>query len=208
MSALSIPILIFFPLLMSLIIISPFTTNNEISLRRFAKGAFGLHFLYAVLMLAFFDKANPYITNIHFLGVDWIQSLGVNFSLKLDSIGIVLSTLTSFIFLISSIASKMNIRKNHKFYYSMLLLLMSAILGIFSANDMFVFFLFWELELIPAYFLIGGDFSTESNDIAKKSAVKFVLFTFLGSMFMLLGILLVHFYNYSMIILLIFDHVI
>ena len=73
---------------------------------------------------------------------------------------------------------------------------MSAILGIFTANDMFVFFMFWELELIPAYFLIGGDFVTNQVADAKKSAVKFVLFTFAGSMFMLLGILLTHYYSY------------
>lgn len=199
-SFLSIPILIFFPLLMSLIIISPFVTNNEISLRRFAKGCFGIHFLYAILMLAFFDKANPYISNIHFFGLDWIQSMGINFSFKIDNIGIILTTLTSFIFLIASIASKMNIRKNHKFYYSMLFLLMSAILGIFTANDMFVFFLFWELELIPAYFLIGGKWKNEKEETldlnAQKSAIKFVIFTFAGSMFMLLGILLLHYYNF------------
>ena len=46
----------------------------------------------------------------------------------------------------------------------MLLLLMSAILGIFTSNDMFVFFLFWELELIPAYFLIGGNFTSDKNE--------------------------------------------
>ena len=57
--------------------------------------------------------------------------------------------------------------------------------------------MFWELELIPAYFLIGGNFTTDSNIEAKKSAVKFVLFTFLGSMFTLLGMLLLHFYNYT-----------
>ena len=74
----------------------------------------------------------------------------------------------------------------------MLLLLMSAILGIFTAGDMFLFFLFWELEMVPAYFLIAfGD-----NENAKASAMKFVLFTFLGSMVMLLGILLLHYYNY------------
>jgi len=121
--------------------------------------------------------------------------MGINFSFKIDNIGIILTTLTSFIFLIASLASKMNIRKNHKFYYSMLLLLMSAILGIFTTNDMFVFFLFWELELIPAYFLIGGDWGSREND-AQKSAIKFVLFTFFGSMIMLLGILLLHYYNY------------
>ena len=199
-SFMSIPLLIFFPLVMSLIIISPFTTNNEISLRRFAKGGFTLHFLYTILMLAFFDTANPYISNIHFFGLDWLQTMGIKFSFKLDGIGIILTTLTSFIFLISSIASKLNIRQNHKFYYSMLFLLMSAILGIFTANDIFVFFLSWELELIPAYFLIGSKWKNENNDNVladkKKSAIKFVIFTFAGSMFMLLGILLLHYYNF------------
>ena len=61
----------------------------------------------------------------------------------------------------------------------MLLLLMSSILGIFTASDLFVFFLFWELELIPAYFLIGGDWgvgvSSTQNSETKKSAIKFVI---------------------------------
>jgi len=182
--------------LMSFFIMSPFFTSNEISIRRFAKGVFSFHFLYATLMLIFFDSANPYFSQIHLLGGDWVQSLGIKFAFQIDSISIILVALTSFIFLLASISSKMNIRMNHKFYYSMMLLLMSAILGIFTANDMFLFFMFWELELIPAYFLIGGKYSNEVTPDAKKSATKFVLFTFLGSMFMLLGILLLHYYNY------------
>ena len=193
----SIPIIVFLPMLMSFLIMSPLFTNNEIAIRRFTKTFCGLHFLYVIMALAIFTPANPYMSQIHFFGLDWIQSLGIKFSFKIDAIGIILTALTSFIFLLASISSKINIRKNHKFYYSMLLLLMSAILGIFTANDMFVFFLFWELELIPAYFLIGGDFTADKNEETKKSAIKFVLFTFLGSMFMLLGILLLHFYNYT-----------
>lgn len=193
----SIPILIFLPMLASFLIMSPLFTNNEIAIRRFSKTFCGLHFLYTIFALVLFNQANPYTCQIHFWGLDWIQSLGVKFAFKIDAIGMVLTVLTSFVFLIASISSKMNIRRNHKFYYSMLLLLMSAILGIFTANDMFVFFMFWELELIPAYFLIGGNFTTDSNIEGKKSAIKFVLFTFFGSMFMLLGILLLHFYNYT-----------
>ena len=200
MQLLSISFLIFFPLIISLIIISPFFTNKEIVIRRFAKGIFGIHFLYSILMLAFYDKANPYIANFPIFGTAWIQSLGINFSFKIDNVSIILTTLTSFIFLLASMASKINIRRNHKFYYSMLFLLMSAILGIFTANDMFVFFLFWELELIPAYFLIGGKWKNDNLEAnvtdAKNSAIKFVLFTFVGSVFMLLGILLLHYYNY------------
>ncbi len=193
----SIPILIFLPMLMSFLVMSPLFTNNEIAIRRFTKGFCGLHFLYAILALILFSPANPYTSQIHFFGLDWIQSLGVKFEFRVDAISLILTVLTSFVFLLASVSSKMNIRKNHKFYYSMLLLLMSAILGIFTANDMFVFFMFWELELIPAYFLIGGDFTSPQNEDAKKSAIKFVLFTFLGSMFLLLGILLLHYYNYT-----------
>lgn len=215
---LSIPFLIFMPLVISMFVISPLFTRNEIVVRRFSKSVFGLHFLYSILMLALFDPANPYISQIHFFGLDWIQSMGVKFIFKIDNISMILVMLTSFVFLISSFASKFNIRENHKFYYSMLLLLESAILGIFTAGDMFVFFLFWELELIPAYFLIGGKWKgldikpTSLKDSeegkwkgleneseaakAQNSAIKFVLFTFLGSMVMLLGILLLHYYNY------------
>ena len=197
---LSIPFLIFMPLVISMLVISPLFTRNEIVVRRFSKSVFGLHFLYSILMLALFDPANPYISQIHFFGLDWIQSMGVKFIFKIDNISMILVMLTSFVFLISSFASKFNIRENHKFYYSMLLLLESAILGIFTAGDMFVFFLFWELELIPAYFLIGGKWKNLENESeaakAQNSAVKFVLFTFLGSMIMLLGILLLHYGNY------------
>ena len=162
---LSIPFLIFSPMIASFFVISPLCTSNEISVRRFSKGIFAFHFLYMMLMLAFYDSANPYVSQIHFFGADWIQTLGIKFAFKIDNIGIILATLTSFIFFLASLASKMNIRKNHKFYYSMLLLLMSAILGIFTANDMFVFFLFWELELIPAYFLIGGKWKEVRSEV-------------------------------------------
>ena len=193
---LSIPFLIFMPLVVSMFLISPLFTRNEIVVRRFSKSVFGFHFLYTILMLIFFDPANPYVNQIHFFGLDWIQSIGVKFIFKLDNISMILTALTSFVFLLASFASKFNIRTNHKFYYSMLMLLMSAILGIFTAGDMFVFFLFWELELIPAYFLIGCKWGVNENPMAQSSAIKFVLFTFLGSMVMLLGILLLHYYNF------------
>lgn len=197
---LSIPFLIFMPLILSMLLLSPFFTSNEVLVRRFTKSIFLFHFIYTVIMLVFFSQSNPYIAEIHFFGMDWIQSLGIKLSFKIDAISMILCSLTSFVFLLASIASKYHIRRNHKFYYSMLLLLMSAILGIFCANDMFVFFLFWELEMIPAYFLIGGKWENTDSEYEKKaknSAIKFVLFTFFGSMFMLLGILLLHYYNYA-----------
>ena len=185
-------------LIPALLVLSPLFTSNEVIIRRFSKGVFSFHFLYAILMLMFFVPSDPYAITINMFGMDWIQSLGIKISFKLDTISMILSVLTSFIFLMASISSKFSIRKNHKFYYSMLMLLECAILGIFSANDMFLFFLFWEFEMVPAYFLIGGHFQEnyEYQEDAKKSAIKFILFTFFGSMFMLLGILLLHYYNF------------
>lgn len=196
---LSIPFLIFFPLITSLFLLSPLFTNNEILIRRFAKSIFGAEFVYTILLYLFFSPANPYEANLSICGLNWIQSIGVRFLFEIDSIRMILVILTAFIFLIAAFASKLHIRKNHKFYYSMLLLLQSAILGIFTANDMFVFFMFWELELIPAYFLIGNDWgniSTNKINGAKNAAMKFIIFTFAGSMFMLLGMLLLHYFNY------------
>ncbi len=195
---LSAPILVFLPLLISVVIISPFFTSNEIVIRRFTKGFCVFLFCYALAMLALFNASSPYISEIHFFGLDWVQSLGIKFVFKIDSVSMVLGVLTTFIFMVAAIAGKFHIRKSHKFYYSMLLLLESAILGIFTAGDMFLFFLFWELEMIPAYFLIGGKYNEDvvRNENAKKSAVKFILYTFLGSMFMLLGILLLHYYSF------------
>jgi NADH-quinone oxidoreductase subunit M len=153
---LSLPFLVFLPLVVSILILSPLFTSNEVVLRRFSKGIFGFHFVYVLLMLLFFNPSNPYAVDINLFGMDWIQSMGIKFSLKTDAVSMILVTLTSFIFLMAAVSSKFNIRKNHKFYYSMLFLLEFAVLGIFTASDMFLFFLFWELEMFPAYFLIGG----------------------------------------------------
>ena len=195
---LSILLLLFLPLVISLLLLSPLFTSNEVVVRRFSKSVFGINFLYTLLLLIFFNPANPYAADINLFGMGWIQSIGINFSLKIDAISMILITLTTFVFFMASISSKFYIRKNHKFYYSMLMLLEFAILGIFASNDMFLFFLFWELEMVPAYFLIGTKFQDgyEYQEAAKKSAIKFILFTFFGSMFMLLGILLLHYYNF------------
>ena len=90
---LSIPVLVFFPMLISFFIISPLFTNNEISVRRFTKTVLSLHFIYSVLMLVFYSSSNPYEANINFFGLNWIQSMGINFSFKIDNIGIILTTL-------------------------------------------------------------------------------------------------------------------
>lgn len=196
MQYLSLIILIFSPLIAGSLLFSSFFKNNEVRIRRFSKGFASLHLLYSLLFLVFFNSLNEdvsYYKEITFFGSSWIQPLGLKMAFGLDGISLLMVILTSFIFLLALIASKSNIRTKHKFYYSMIFLLQTAVLGVFCARDMFLFFMFWELELIPMYFLI----SQWGGGKCKASAMKFVLYTFLGSLFMLLGILLLHFYNFA-----------
>lgn len=200
MEAMSILVLIFSPLVAACTLFCSFFKSNEVRIRRFAKGFASLHFLYSILFLVFFNPLNEnisYYKEITFGGTGWIEPMGLKMAFGMDGISLVMVILTSFVFLLAMIASKSNIRFKHKFYYSMILLLQTAVLGVFCARDMFLFFMFWELELIPMYFLISQWGGHNGDKQAKKSAMKFVLYTFLGSLFMLLGILLLHFYNFA-----------
>lgn len=196
MDSLSLLVLIFSPLVAAGLLFSPFFKHNEVRIRRFSKGFGSLHFLYSLLFLMFFNPLNEgisYYKEVTFFGKSWIEPLGLKFAFGMDGISLIMVVLTSFIFLLALIASKNNIRQKHKFYYSMIFLLQTAVLGVFCARDMFLFFMFWELELIPMYFLI----SQWGGGKCKESAMKFVLYTFLGSLFMLLGMLLLNFYNFA-----------
>ena len=194
MSLLSLKILIFAPLLMSVIFLLPIFSGHGVLVRRIAKTFAGCHFLYSLLFLVFFDKSlnSNFDTSITVFGQEWINSLGISLSLGMDSISLYLVILTSFLILMACIASKGIIRSKHCLYYALIFILECAVLGVFCAQDMFEFFLFWEIELIPMYFLISlwGDSS------AKKSAMKFLLYTFLGSLFMLCGFLMLYNFNY------------
>lgn len=188
--------LVFSPLIAFGVIISPLFGDNEIYMRRFSKGFMSLHFLYCILFLAFFDPNSysmSYETEFRLFDISWLKSLGITASFGVDSLSLLLVVLTAFIFLLALIASKSMIRTKHRFYYSMVFLLLTAVLGVFCAKDMFLFFLFWELELIPMYFLISEWGSGE----AKNSAMKFVLYTFFGSIFLLLGMLALYFYSFA-----------
>ncbi|MDD3149930.1 MAG: NuoM family protein [Candidatus Gastranaerophilales bacterium] len=197
MEHLSLNILLFLPLIFCVIIAGPWFPNHEVQIRRTAKAFASLLFVYSIFFVALFDFTKigyQLIETIEFAnGQRWFEPIGASFELGIDGLSLILVVLTSFIVLLASIASKPTIRKRHKLYYSMLFLLTFAILGVFLAKDLFLFFLFWELELIPMYFLI----SIWGSGRKEYSAMKFVLYTFLGSIFMLASILALYFYNFG-----------
>ena len=205
MEFLSLILLVLLPIIGAIIIFGPWFPQNEVKIRRFAKGWAGLVFIYSLFFIVGFNpsQAGYQFENILKLpnGNDWIAPLGINFAFGVDGISITLLVLTTFLVLISLIASKYSITKRHKLYYSMIFVLEAAILGVFTAKDLFLFFLFWEIELIPMYFLI----SIWGTGRKEYSAMKFILYTFTGSIFMLASILAVVFYHYSQTGILTFD---
>lgn len=115
----------------------------------------------------------------------WLPSLGIHYAVGTDGLSLTMVILTTFLLLMAVIASWSNITKRHKLYYSMLFILITAVLGVFLARDLFLFFLFYELELIPMYFLIA----IWGGPNRKYASVKFVLYTLFGSVFLLAAIL-------------------
>jgi hypothetical protein len=87
--------------------------------------------------------------------MDWIPSLGVKFSIGMDGISLVLVLLTTLLGFISVWCSFTAIQERHKEYYIWILVMQFSMMGVFITQDMFLFYLFWELMLVPMYFLIA-----------------------------------------------------
>jgi NADH-quinone oxidoreductase subunit M len=115
----------------------------------------------------------------------WINVPPINYHLGVDGISLFLVILTTFLTLISVIASWKSIDHRVKEFFVMLLMLEVGVIGVFFALDLFLFFLFWEVMLIPMAFLIG----IWGHERRIYAAVKFVLYTMTGSILMLVGII-------------------
>ena len=123
----------------------------------------------------------------------WIPSIGAEYFLGVDGLSTLLILLTTMMGSIAVLSSWAAITERVKEYYIFLLLLQTGMLGAFMSLDFLLFFLFWEVMLVPMYFLIG--IWGSANRL--YSAIKFFLFTLVGSVIMLLGILALYFYSHS-----------
>src|SRR5882757_3208738 len=123
----------------------------------------------------------------------WIPSIGAEYFLGVDGLSALLILLTTMMGSIAILSSWTAITERVKEYYIFLLVLQTGMLGAFMALDFLLFFLFWEVMLVPMYFLIG--IWGSANRL--YSAIKFFLYTLVGSVVMLLGILALYFYNHT-----------
>jgi len=121
----------------------------------------------------------------------WIEAIGATYFLGIDGISLGLILLTTFLSAISILSSFTAVSERVKEYYVCLLLLETGMLGVFMALDLFLFYIFWEVMLVPMYFLIG----IWGHERRLYAAIKFFLYTLFGSVLMLLGILALYFLN-------------
>jgi NADH-quinone oxidoreductase subunit M len=121
--------------------------------------------------------------------IPWIRMWGVNYALGIDGISLFMVMLTTFTTPLAILGSFNYIKKNQKAFYALMLALEMGVVGVFSAMDLFLFYVFFELTLVPMYFIVG----VWGGERRIYAAVKFFLFTALGSLLMLVAILYMYF---------------
>jgi NADH-quinone oxidoreductase subunit M len=143
-----------------------------------------------VLSLGLWWAYNPADPGMQF-GVTgpWLPQWGINYTLGLDGISLFMVLLTTAITPLAVLSSFHYIEQREKLYYGLILTLLTGMLGVFLALDMFLFYVFWEVMLIPMYFIIG----IWGGKNRLYAAIKFFVYTFAGSLLMLVAILVMMF---------------
>jgi len=175
-------LLVLFPLLAGLLLL---LSNNEM-----AKKA-ALFFSVIELLITFYAdylvRMQP-TSALLSVNAPWIGSMGINFKLALDGISLILVLLTNILMPIIILSSFSKEYKNANSFYALMLFMQMALVGVFTAMDGFLFYIFWELALIPIYFICllwGG------HDRARIT-FKFFVYTLVGSLFMLVGLIVLY----------------
>ncbi|HZS46656.1 MAG TPA: NADH-quinone oxidoreductase subunit M [Blastocatellia bacterium] len=160
-----------------------FWGKNDETQKKLALGFTLLNFVLSLVLIAGFKSDT---TELQFVqNVPWIKSLGINYHVGVDGISVWLVILTTILFPIAILGSWNSIHKRMREFLFFMLLLESGVIGVFVSFDLFLFYVFWEVMLIPMYFLIG----VWGGERRIYAAVKFVLYTMVGSLLMLAGII-------------------
>jgi NADH-quinone oxidoreductase subunit M len=169
------------------ILILAFMKKDQSNLiKKFATAWFGLDLLVSLWLL----KYNRGMGGMQFLeDHEWIPIIGARYQMGVDGVAVLLIVLTTLLGAIAALSSWDYIQKREKEYYALLLLLQTAVIGVFASMDLFLFYLFFEVSLVPMYFLIG----IWGGENRLYAAIKFFLYTLVGSVVMLLGVLKMYF---------------
>lgn len=166
--------------------------RNATSPRWIAAAAVAINFTLAVWLWAGSTGALRVLPDGRWLeeaDFAWIPQYGIRIHLALDGLSLLMVVLTCFLGGVAVLASWSEIQKRVGFYHLNLLWILAGIVGVFTAVDLFLFYLFWELMLVPMYFLIA----VWGHERRVHAAVKFFLFTQLSGLLMLVAMLALHF---------------
>ncbi|MEE9324538.1 MAG: NADH-quinone oxidoreductase subunit M [Dehalococcoidia bacterium] len=180
----ALTLIVFLPLAGVLLLISGPWKDKEV---RYIAGAFTLA-TFGLALTAFF-RFDLGAEGLQFVEqYEWIPGLGIKYFMGVDGLSMPMVLLTALIFAVATIASwSINLRV--KEYFIWIMLLETGVMGVFTSQDFIQFFLFWEVEVAPMFFLI----SIWGTGRKEYSAMKFLIYTLGGSAFMLVGILVLGF---------------
>ena len=174
--------LLFIPLLGGVLLL--FIGNKKENLiRYFGLAVSIITFLISLVIYFNFDLNNPSFQFVH--KFDWIQNLHISYIVGVDGLSLLLVLLTTFLTPLTLISSWSSIQKKVKEFTFFMLMLEVGMLGVFVSLDLFLFYIFWEAMLIPMYFIIG----IWGGDNRIYASIKFFLYTFFGSLLMLVAII-------------------
>ena len=151
-----------------------------------------VEFLVSLYLWMGFNVADNTGWQFHY-SVSWIPAWGITFSLGIDGVALVMVLLTTFIMPLAILGSWTAIKDKAPQYYALMLILTTGMLGVFVALDLFLFYLMWEIMLVPMYFIIG----IWGGERRIYASIKFFVYTFLGSLLMLVAILYLGFHAYQ-----------
>lgn len=190
MSEMSLPILsiiTFIPVVGAILMALFVPGRNAVAIRNTALGIALIDFVASLGLLLKFQVGVPGFQLIE--RSTWIQSLGIQYLLGVDGISLLLVLLTTLLGVLAILSSFTAIKDQVKEYMVCLLILQTGMIGVFFALDIVLFYIFWEVMLIPMVLLIG----VWGGQRRIYAAVKFFLYTLVGSLFMLIGFLAIYF---------------
>lgn len=174
-------ILVFLPLLgtMVMLMYDQIVGKNEEHLRKIALAFSSLTFLASLPLIWW--TGDPSLT----VNVPWVENLGISYHLEVDGLSLWLVLLTTMLMPIAILSGWTSVHDKVREYLAFMLVLETGMIGVFLAMDMILFYLFWEVMLVPMYFLIG----VWGGERRVYAAIKFVLYTMVGSLLMLVAII-------------------
>lgn len=185
--------LIILPLIAVILIFTRPFKNKKGRLELFAKTFLLIEFLFSLFLLIFnLFKGEAYYKEITFFGTDWIAPMGFKMVFGADLNALVLIVLTTFIMFLAIVLDN-SIKNRTKFFYSLFLILQTALLGVLCAKDILLFVMFFQLTIIPVWFLL----TQWGNKVQKSRGKSLTLVNFASSLLVLSAVLLIHFYNFA-----------